>query len=109
MEYRRVSSGQISHGSPQLRTTNEKGNFVSGARDTVHPSSGPAQDLLRLVHLRSDQVPFSAHCATSMLKCFNSSRVGPDLVPYIMMAKIGPYFENEQSHPYLLHFFVLPT
>jgi len=37
-----------------------------------------------------------------MLKCFNSSRVGPDLVPYIKMAKIGPYFENEKSRLYRL-------
>ena len=30
-----------------------------------------------------------------MLNCFNSSQVGPELVPYIKMAKIGPHFENE--------------
>ena len=28
-----------------------------------------------------------------MLKCFNISRVGPELVPYIKMAKTGPIFE----------------
>jgi len=41
----------------------------------------------------------------SMLSCFNSSPVGPELVPYIKMAKIGPYFENEQPRLYLLYFF----
>jgi len=37
----------------------------------------------------------------SMLYCFNSSRVGPELVPYIKMAKIGPHFENEQPRQYI--------
>jgi hypothetical protein len=33
----------------------------------------------------------------SMLNCFNSSRVGPESVPYIKMVKMGPIFENKQS------------
>jgi len=40
-----------------------------------------------------------------MLNCFNSSRVGPELVLYIKMAKISPHFENEQHCLYLLYIF----
>ncbi len=40
-----------------------------------------------------------------MLNCFNSSRVGLELVLYIKMAKIGPHFENEYPCLYLLYFF----
>jgi len=39
-----------------------------------------------------------------MLNCFNSSRVGPELVPYIKMAKMGTHFENEQFRLCLLLF-----
>jgi hypothetical protein len=41
-----------------------------------------------------------------MLNCFNSSRMGLELVLYMKMAKIGPILENEQ---FRLYFFVLPT
>ena len=40
-----------------------------------------------------------------MLNCFNSSQMGPEFVPYIKMAKIGPHFENEQPRLYLFYFF----
>jgi hypothetical protein len=37
----------------------------------------------------------------SMLNCFNSSRVGPELVPCMRMARISALFENEQPEPFL--------
>jgi len=90
--------------------------FVPRPRDTAHPGSGPAQGRLRLcsgfAQACSPLLRLSTIFGTlrrSILNCFNSSRVGPELVPYIKMVKISPYFENEQPHLYLLYFFVLPT
>jgi len=79
--------------------------FVPYPRDTAHPGSGSAQVCLPLLRL-------SANFGTlrrSMLKCFNSSQVSPDLVAYINMAKISLHFKNEQSCLYLVFFFVLLT
>ena len=40
----------------------------------------------------------------SLLNCFNSRRVEPELVLYIKTVKIGLGFENEQPRLYLLYF-----
>jgi len=63
--------------------------FVPRPRDVAYPGSGSAvfaQDLLRLAYLCSPN-------------CFNSSRLGSELVPYIKMAEIGLHFQNEQFIP----------
>ena len=71
--------------------------FVSGARDTAHPGSGPAQNCSGLLTFAQAKYHFRhATPQHAELMCFNSSRVGPDLVPYIKMAKIAPPFENER-------------
>jgi len=81
--------------------------FVPRPRDTAHPGSGLAQSLPSLCSGLLPLLRLSTIFGTlrrSMLNCFGSGRVGPELVPYIKMAKIGPHFENEQPRLYLLYF-----
>jgi len=42
-------------------------------------------------------VPIFGTLRRSILNCFNYSRVGPELIPYIKMAKIGPHFEMNSA------------
>jgi hypothetical protein len=67
--------------------------FLTGIEDLTRQLIGPAQACSPLLRLSTN----FGTLRRRMLKCFNSSPVGPDLVPYIKMAKIGPHFENEQS------------
>jgi len=74
--------------------------FVSYARDVSHPGSGSAQSLLRIClgwltfahpmyHFRQ--------AAPQPANPFNSSRGGPELLPYIKVAKMPPTAYNRPS------------
>ena len=58
-------------------------NFLFGPRprDTAHPGSGPARDLLKLCSPLLRLSTFFGTLRRSMLNCFNVSRVGPELAP----------------------------
>ena len=60
----------------------------------------PAQGRLRICSPLLRPSTMFGTLRRSMLNCFNSSRVGPELVPYMKMAKIGSHFENEQPRLY---------
>ena len=62
--------------------------LLTPAQGRLRAGSGPAQDLLRLSTIFGT-------LRRSMLKCFNYSQVGPDVVLYLKMAKSGLHFENE--------------
>jgi hypothetical protein len=66
--------------------------FAPRPRDIAHSGSGSAQSLLRICSGLLTLNTIFGRLRRSMLNCFNSSQVGPELVPYIKIAKMGLHF-----------------
>ena len=68
--------------------------FVHRARDVAHPGSGSPQSLLRIRSGWLTLITVFGRLRRSMLNCFNFSRVSPELVTYVRIAKMHYIFKN---------------